>query len=144
MATFSLQEPARYSSEDYASASIETQDKILTRQAEILKPEQERNALNLLDEAGKSIGITARSISINKPKTASGGTRVLTITFTGTRSDGGSVRRTAEVAFLNEYGVGKRMSARRFISRANEDKADECAEIAADLFAAFVADQITF
>jgi len=143
MASFTLSSPARYSAEDYATASRETQDNILLKQAGILKPAQARLAAAILNEAGMSLGITAKSIKINQPKTSSSGVQVLSITFEGTRNDGNSVRRTAEVAFVNEFGVpGKHMKARRFISRANEEHADECAEVAADLFAQYVADQI--
>ena len=143
MATFSMLERARYSAEDYAAASKETQDEILVKQAAILVPAQERYAASILNEAGMSRGITSKTIKAGVPKTSRHGYRVLSISFEGTRSDGGSVRRTAEVAFLNEFGVpGKHMTGRRFISRANEEKADECAEVAADIFVQYVADQI--
>ncbi len=139
MAVFSMSERARYSAEDYASASIETQDKILRRQAAIIIPAQEKNARSLLNERGQSVGITSRSIVAKNPTTASGGFRVLSITFRGTRPNGSKRKRTAEVAFLNEFGVAsKGMNSRRFIEKSNEESADECAELAADLFVEYV------
>lgn len=126
---------------EYASASVDAQDAILTRQASILVPEQVKNAATLLNEKGMSVGITSRSIKAKAPTTVDG-VRCLTITFVGTRPNGKGTKRTGEVAFLNEYGIAGRMSARNFIARANEAKADECAEVAADAFTQWVSDQI--
>ncbi|MEN6594695.1 MAG: hypothetical protein ABFC31_07120 [Clostridiaceae bacterium] len=128
---------------DYSTASVETQDAILKRQAAIIVPEQEKNARSLLNEKGMSVGITSQSIRAKSPTTQDG-VRCLTITFVGTRPNGNGTKRTAEVAFINEYGIAGRMSARNFIAKANEAKADECAAAAADIFAQYVSELTTF
>ena len=129
-------------SSDYSSASIEVQDEILTRQANLCADLQRKNAGSMLNEKGFGTGGTQRAIRVTSPFSR-GNVRSIKIAFFGTRKDG---TRNAEVAFFNEFGIGdgngQKMSKRNFIAKANEAKADECAEIAADIFAAYVADQI--
>lgn len=141
MASITIQSTGRVSAEDIASASIETQDKILIRQAQIIVPVQVRNAQGMLDEKGFSVGITSRSIRAQSPKDIKG-SRGLYITFEGTRPNGRKSKRTAEVAFLNEYGIAGKMSSRRFIQKSIEATADECAEEAADIYVQYVANKI--
>jgi len=130
-------------SSDYSSASIEVQDAILTRQANLCADEQRKNAGSMLNEKGFGKGGTQRAIRVTSPFSRND-IRSIKIAFFGMRR---GKTTNAEVAFLNEFGIGDgsgeaKMSKRNFIAKANEAKADECAEIAADLFAQFVADQI--
>jgi len=143
MASITIQSTGKFSAEDLSASSIETQDRILIAQAEIVVSEQVKNAQGMLDEKGFSVGITSRSIKAQSPKNVKG-SRGLYITFEGSRPNGRSSKRTALVAFLNEYGIAGRMSSRGFIAKANEATADQCAETAADIYAAWVADQIQF
>lgn len=143
MASITIQATGRFSAEDISAASVETQDNILVKQASVVRPEMVKNARGLLNERGFGTGITASSIVTQSPKNIKG-SRGLYITFEGSRPNGRKSKRNAEVAFLNEYGINGRMSSRRFIEKATESTADACADIAADLFAAYVADQIEF
>jgi len=141
MASISIQATGKYSAEELSSSSIETQDNILVAQASIVVPEQIKNARSMLNEKGYSVGITSQSVKAQSPKNIKG-SRGLYITFVGSRPNGRKSKRTAEVAYLNEFGISGRMSSRGFIAKANESTADECAETAADIYAAWVADQI--
>lgn len=143
MASISIQSTGKFSAEEVAASPVETQDKILLAQAAIIVPEQVKNARGMLNEKGFSVGITSESVKAQSPKNIRG-SRGLYITFEGLRPNGRSSKRTAEVAFINEYGIAGRMSKRNFIAKANEDTAEQCNEIAADLFAAYVAEQIQF
>jgi len=131
-------------SSKYSEASYEVQDSILVAQANIVANEQRKNAGTMLNERGYGTGTTRSAIRVTSPFSREG-SRGIKIAFFGTRRGGKT--RNAEVAFFNEYGIGdgaggQRMSRRNFIARANEDKADECAEIAASIFADYVASQL--
>lgn len=133
-------------SSSYSEASSEVQDAILTAQANVVADQQRKNAGSMLNLKGYGKGITRESIKVSSPFVR-GGVRAIKIAFFGTRNGGRT--RTAEVAFFNEFGIGdgaggQRMAKRNFIAKANEETADQCEEIAADLFAAWVADQIQF
>lgn len=141
MASIKLYSVTSAISSDYSSASIETQDAILSRQAELCAAKQREKAGSELNARGFGKGGTKSAIVVNAPKSKNG-VRTVSITFKGARTRGNTTTSNAAIAFFNEYGVGARMSARRFISRSNEEVSDECARIAADLFAQYVADQI--
>ena len=131
-------------SSSYSEASADTQNAILIAQANVVAEQQRKNAGDMLNLKGYGKGLTREAIRVSSPFVR-GGARGIKIAFFGTRNGGRT--RAAEVAFFNEFGIGDnegnvRMSKRLFISKANESTADECAEIAADLFAAYVADQI--
>lgn len=131
-------------SSSYSEASIETQDAILTAQASIVAEQQRRNAGSMLNLRGYSKGITEGAIKVTSPFTRNGA-RGIKIIFVGMRNNGKT--RNAEVAFFNEFGIGdgsgeQRMAKRNFIASANEQVADKCAEIAADIFLAYVASQL--
>jgi hypothetical protein len=140
-----IQTKGRLSS-DYASASVEVQNEILTRQANICAEEQRKNARGMLNVKGYSRGVTAGGIKVTSPFVRDG-VRAISIKFLGSRPNGKGTKSVAEVAFFNEFGIGDseggmRMSKRNFIAKSNEDKADECAEVAADTFAQYVSDQL--
>lgn len=99
---------------------------MLRAQAEIVAREQRKNARTMLNEAGYSKGYTADSIDIGNPYEREG-VWYIQIRFKGKRPDG---KRAAEIAYLNEYGIGDntghvRMRARGFIWKANKAAQDE-------------------
>ncbi len=117
---------------------------ILIAQARILEEEQKKYAGSILNIKGYGKGYTKASIKTGSPGSR-GGVRYIEIKFQGTRPDGKSA---AEVAFLNEYGVGKgdhpRMAPRGFIQKSISAKENELDEIAADHFAKWVESQLEF
>lgn len=78
-------------------------------------------------------GTTVRSITYGKKLTVRDGERVLYVYPNGTRKDHGGKRRTAEVAYVNEYGKHNQ-PARQFIRTANEKAGDAATEAAAQAY----------
>lgn len=117
--------------------SDEIADKILRAQAEILAAEQRKNAGEMLNLKGYGKGYTKAKVEVSNPYTRRG-VRLIQIRFRGKRPDGKSA---AEIAYLNEYGVGSkegaRIPARGFIAKANAAKDDEITKLAADMVAAW-------
>ncbi len=115
----------------------EVADKILKAQAEVLAEEQRKNAGEMLNLKGYGRGYTKAKVEVSSPYTR-GGVRLIQIRFRGKRPDGKSA---AEIAYLNEFGVGRdgfggryaSIPARGFIAKANAAKDDEINEIAADM-----------
>lgn len=106
--------------------------RMIDAEAEVIESEQRKNALTMLNERGKSKGMTARSITRTKAK-RNGEAVEAWIKFTGNRADAPrhrrasskpNDRRAAEVAFVNEYG-SRKTPARKFIQKAIDAKADE-------------------
>lgn len=62
------------------------------------------------------------NIKVNKPKIGDAGGSI-TITFEGTRPNGNTEIRNAEIAFIQEYGTDK-IPAQQFIREAMETAAD--------------------
>ena len=113
--------------------SDDVADKILKAQATVLAEEQRKNAGEMLNLKGYGKGYTKAKVEVSSPYTR-GGVRLIQIRFRGKRPDGKSA---AEIAYLNEFGVGDdrgaRIPARGFIAKANAAKDDEINEIAADM-----------
>ena len=107
-------------------------DKILERQAPVVKRAIEQKGRELLNQKGYSENnTTGRSFEENEVSTSTKGNRYISIRPVGTRPNGRKTKRKAEVAFLNEYGVpGKRIAARKFMERALESVQKELDEIA--------------
>ncbi len=97
-------------------------EEILTAEANVIQPEQQRTAQEMLT-GPYATGATAWSIKRTKiKKTATG--KSLTIYPQGKREGGKSA---AEVAFINEYGK-RGQPARPFIRTANERAGDRAAQ----------------
>lgn len=113
--------------------SDDVADKILKAQANVLAEEQRKNAGEMLNLKGYGKGYTKAKVEVSSPYTR-GGVRLIQIRFRGKRPDGKSA---AEIAYLNEFGVGDdwgaRIPARGFIAKSNAAKDDEINEIAADM-----------
>lgn len=123
--------------------SQEVGDQMLKVQAEILAEQQRKNAGTMLNAEGFGKGYTRDSIQVSNPYTR-GNVRFIQIRFWGKRPDG---KRAAEVAFLNEFGIGDgergcRMRARGFIAKANAEKMDEAERAAADILEEWTANMM--
>lgn len=106
---------------------------MLVAEAEVVAEEQ-KTAFSTAYTKGYSKGITARSVTIGKKlkKTAEG--RAIYVYPKGTRKDGNK-RRTADVAFVNEYGAATRNIPKRLTIRtANEKAADPALKAAAEVY----------
>lgn len=95
---------------------------ILNAQADVIQPEQQRAAKEMLT-GPYTTGKTGRSIKRTRVKKTSTG-KSLSIYPQGKREGG---KTAAEVAFLNEYGK-KGQPARPFIRTANERAGDRAAQ----------------
>lgn len=106
---------------------------MLTAEAEIIAEAQaaEARAMGVVDK-----GITAGSITFDKKLKATKDGKAISVHPKGTRSDG-SRRRVEEVAFINEYGK-EGQPARPFINTANERKAEEAVQAAAQVYDNFL------
>lgn len=119
--------------EELAKITDEVIPDMLTAEAEIVAEEQ-KTALSTAHTKGYSKGITARSVTVGKKlkKTAEG--RAIYVYPKGTRKDGNK-RRTADVAFINEYGAETRNIPKRLTIRtANEKAADPALKAAAEVY----------
>lgn len=131
--------PVAQLNSEYETAGIpdDIMEKMLSVMADIIEPEIRKNAGTMLNEKGYSIKGTMESIKRGKMKKDKYGNRYMQIDFSGTRADG---KKATEIAFINEYGLGKLVNAtagravndddtqfegRFFIQKALEDKADE-------------------
>lgn len=119
---------------DDLAAIAELPDEIalemLRAEAEVVAEAQatEAVAMGVMDT-----GTTVRSITYGKKLTVRDGERVLYVYPNGTRKDHGGKRRTAEVAYVNEYGKHNQ-PARPFIRTANEKAADSALQAAARVY----------
>lgn len=106
---------------------------MLTAEAEIIAEAQaaEARAMGVVDK-----GITAGSITFDKKLKVTKDGKAISVHPKGTRSDG-SRRRVEEVAFINEYGK-EGQPARPFINTANERKAEEAVQAAAQVYDNFL------
>ena len=110
-------------------------DEMLNAEADVIEPEIKRNAETMLNEKGMSTGATARSLTRKKSRGK------VELNFKGKRPDG---RKATEVAFINEYGLGKtegrqdlfdtKMGGRFFIQKAIDSKGDEALDKAEKIF----------
>lgn len=82
-----------------------------------------REEASKLNIKGHGTGELERSITVRSPAGAKG-KRHIDIEFAGKRKGG---RRNSTVAFFNEFG-SRKITARRFIQKANEKSADEAVE----------------
>lgn len=107
---------------------------MLVAEAEVIAPAQaqEARAMGVYDT-----GKTAQSISYDKKLKETKDGKAIYVYPKGTRRDG-SVRRAAEVAFVNEFGKDGQ-PGRPFIKTANEKKAEEAVGAAAAVYDRFLA-----
>lgn len=119
---------------DDLAAIAELPDEIalemLQAEAEVVAEAQEAEAVAM---GVMDTGTTVRSITYGKKLTVRDGERVLYVYPNGTRKDHGGKRRTAEVAYVNEYGKHNQ-PARPFIRTANEKAADSALQAAARVY----------
>lgn len=109
-------------------------DSMLDASAQIVIKAQEKTAATML--AGPySKGGTKEAVGPGRKKKLGDG-KEMDITFKGSRHRGNTTTRNAEIAFLNEYGK-KGQPARQFISKANEQSADESTAAAEAVFHAW-------
>jgi HK97 gp10 family phage protein len=108
---------------------------MLTAEAEVIAAAQEAEARSML--AGDySTGETAQSVTYDKVLKATSDGKALYVYPKGTRKHGNR-RQAAEVAFVNEFGKNGQ-PGRPFIRTANEKKAEEAANAAADVYDRFL------
>lgn len=109
---------------------------MLTAEAEVIAEEQ-KAAFSTACSKGYSKGITEQSVTFSKKLKKSKDGKAIYVYPKGTRSDsprgtsGGTPRRTAEVAYINEYGASKRGIPKRLTIRTANAKATAAAEEAA-------------
>lgn len=108
---------------------------MLTAEAEVVAEAQEAEA--------KAMGVydtgeTAMSVSYGNKLINKGGKKCIYVYPRGTHKSGNK-RRTAEVAYVNEYGVkSRKMPAKPFIRTANEKSADAAHDAAARVYDEFL------
>lgn len=121
---------------DDLAAIAELPDEIalemLQAEAEVVAEAQAAEARAMLS-GEYSTGTTASSVTYGKKIIVRDGERVLYVYPNGTRKDHGGKRRTAEVAYVNEYGKHNQ-PARPFIRTANEKAADPALQAAARVY----------
>lgn len=105
---------------------------ILNAQADVIQPEQQRAAQEMLI-GPYATGTTGRTIKRTKVKKTSTG-KSLSIYHQGKREGG---KTAAEVAFLNEYGK-KGQPARPFIRTANERAGERAAQAGEKVYQDFL------
>ncbi len=106
---------------------------MLTAEAEVVSREQ-KAAFSSAYSKGYSKGVTARSVAYSKKLKKTSDGRAIYVYPKGTRSDGNK-RRTAEVAFINEYGAKKHGIPKHLTIRAaNEKAAAPALQAAADVY----------
>lgn len=107
---------------------------ILTAEADIVEAEQKITAREMLN-GPYSTGKTAAAIKRTKIKKTKDG-KSLTIYPQGKREKG---KRSAEVAFINEFGApGKKQEPRQFIRTANERAKPKAAQAGEKVYGAFL------
>ncbi len=109
-------------------------DSMLDAKGGILIKAQKRNAETMLAGPHYTGGTAAAVASGKKRKLGDG--KEMDIIFKGSRHRGNTTTRNAEIAFINEYGK-KGQPGRPFISKANEENADEASAAAEAVFHAW-------
>ena len=115
--------------EEMAELPDAVAEEMLAAEAEIVEKAQAGTGLRM---GVHRTGVTLSSITHGRMKRGRDGGRVMHVYPKGTNGKG---VRTAEVAFLNEFGAPKRgIAPRPFILTANEEAADAAAEAAAKVY----------
>lgn len=130
---------ARFSTDGIAAFSTDIEklgedmdivlDEMLNAEADVIIPSQQKTAMEM---GVYRTGATAASISRGKPKQTKSG-KAIYVYPRGSVKRGKTQIRTAEIAFLNEFGT-KTQPARPFIRRANEKSAEAAVEAAEKVY----------